>query len=418
MANAHASGFQEGWSGPVGLMLARLGFLIGLMLILAILLPGDSVAFYSFMALAYIISIPYALWSRNSRRLSQLLPLQFIVDLVVVTGVVYFTGGISSELALLYPLIILSAGIMTTPRHAIEITVLSSVVYVTLVILITQGVLVRYGPVSIYADRLAVIRATGLRVVVFICFGVASAYVSQRCQFLDRNMSRFREMAEIMLKNVRAGLMLLDSKGVILTVNDRACALLDKTKEELVGKPVDSLVAEGSMKATKEGDEKESPCYLQKPDGTRFPVSVEMSKLEMPAEIIPGLHGRKGLMEVCITVFSDISRIMAMREQIERAERVKTAVDLAAEIAHEIRNPLAAVSGAAQQLDQLEKKALLGDKASAEVLLEERRRIYEIIVTESARLDRTIERFIDYTEYSPEAIEVRLDKQNGTSKGA
>jgi len=404
----------DGWPGLIGIMLARLVLLIGLMFFLTWLLPGDNIAFYSFMALVYIISIPYALWSRNSKALARLVPLQFIVDLIVVTGVVYFTGGINSDLSLLYPLIILSAGVVSTPKHAIEITVLSIIAYVTLVVLLAQGVLIEYGTSGLQGNQIDVYRDVVLRIVVFACFGAVSAYISQRCHLMDKNLIRFREMAEIILRNVQAGLMLLDEDGNILMMNDRACSLLGREEDDLLGLPIDTVVGSGVVCTdTNCGDRGDAPCEFERMDGSRFPVSIEMSRLTMPAEIVPGKHKRKGNVVVCVTVFSDIGHIIEMKDKVERAERVRTAVDLAAEIAHEIRNPLAAVSGAAQQLDKLEKKAGEGDAGSAEMLLAERHRIYEIIVTESSRLDRTIERFINYTEYGPDAIEVKLDTGNG-----
>lgn len=404
-----AEGAAHAWPGLLRLMLARLVLLVGLMAVLSLLLPGDSFAFYAFMALAYVVSILYALWSKDRARVAQFVPLQFVVDLVLVTGVVYFTGGPRSDLSLLYPLIILSAGIVTGPGHAVAITLLSSVTYVTLIVLMKQGVLVPYGPAPVSESWPAVTRALGMRVLVFVCFGLASAYVSQRCQYTDRRLRRFRELAEIVFRNVRAGLMLLDHGGTILMVNERACALLGHEEEELLGRPVNALFAAGAVLLDREQETnaERPPCYFKRPDGSMFPVSLETAKLSLPAEAVPGLD-RHGIMEGYLMVFSDISRILELQERIEKAERVKSTVRLAGEIAHEIRNPLAAISGAAQYLQQLERKAMMGDAQSIAQLPKERSRIFGIIVAESGRLDKTIERFVDYTEYSPEAISVRL----------
>ena len=68
------------WSGLLGLMLARLVILSGILLGLALLLPGDSVAFYAFMALAYTISIPYALWLRSQKSLASVVPMPVITS--------------------------------------------------------------------------------------------------------------------------------------------------------------------------------------------------------------------------------------------------------------------------------------------------------------------------------------------------
>jgi two-component system, NtrC family, sensor histidine kinase PilS len=385
------------------ILLVRLALLVGLLLVLGLLLPGDSMAFYAFMAFAYIISIPFALWTRDRKQLAQFLPLQFAVDLVVVTGVVYFTGGISSDLSLLYPLIILSAGVVTTPRHAVEITALGALVYVTLIVLMTQGVLVPYGPQPDYGGWSTVARTLALRVMVFGCFGAASAYVSQRCQYADTKARKYRDLVEIIFRNVRAGLMLLDPEGRVLMVNQSACHLLSQGEGSLIGRPVGELAGSGRINLDETRTEESEPCRFKRRDGSLFPVSYEVSKLALPAEIVPGYSGR-GTVDVHILGFSDITRLMEMKEQVNRAERVRAAVELAGEIAHDIRNPLAAVSGAAQLLQQMERWAAAGDAAAVASLPAERARNYNIIVSESARLDRTIERFINYTRFSPETL--------------
>jgi two-component system, NtrC family, sensor histidine kinase PilS len=401
---------RESYAWPrmlvLGIMLARLAVLAVLLLVLALLLPGDSVASYAFMALAYIVSIPFALWSRDRKQLTDLVPLQFLVDLVVVTGVVYFTGGIASDLSLLYPLIILSAGIVATLRHALGITALAVLAYGTLVVLMKQGVLVQYGPPVDHGDWAGILRTLGLRVLLFACFGAASAYLSQRCQFSDKKVRRYRDMVEIIFRNVRAGLMLLDRDGRILMVNDSACQLLAQGEKELLGLLPGDLVGSGHIHLG-EGAGEGDPCSLKRPDGSLFPVSYETSKLTLPAELVPGKSG-SGPMELHIMVFNDITRLMEMKEQVERIGRARVAVELAAEIAHDIRNPLAAVSGAVQVLQQTEKRAAAGDTEAIKSLPAERARSYAIIVGESERLDRTIERFISYTRFSPESLTEHL----------
>lgn len=393
------------WSGLLGLMFARLVILSGILLGLALLLPGDSMAFYAFMALAYTISVPYALWLRSQKGLASIVPMQFLVDLVVVTGVVYFTGGLRSELFMLYPLIILSAATVTTPDHALKLTVFSAVIYVTLVILMQQGVLMSYAGDGGVVPRGELGRTLLLRLFIFACFGLAGAYVSERCQVSDRRMAKFRDMAEIFFRQVKAGLMLLDGNGQILMVNERACRLLGQSESRLLKTPLHGLVGMGSIVPGERQEQSGVACYLRRPDGSMFPIGFEMASVSLPMEAVPGtsMHGH---LNGFIMVFSDITRILEMREQIKRAERVRAAVELAAEIAHEIRNPLTAISGAAQLLQHRDE--LRAGRPDTEVHVKEREEALGIIVEQAGRVDRIMERFIDFTEYSPEALKVRF----------
>ncbi|HBA85860.1 MAG TPA: hypothetical protein DCZ95_17390 [Verrucomicrobia bacterium] len=391
------------WLAAVSVMCIRLVLMTGLMAALAFVLPHDNAAFFALMAIAYVISIPYALWLKNRERISQLMPLQFLVDLVLVTGVVYFTGGVASDLALLYPLVILSAGMITTPLRAIQVTVLCILSYVTLVLLIQQGVLMSYGnPIRSY-DWISLLRTLLMNVLIFSCFGAAGVYVSKRCNFADKRIERFREMAELIFRKVGAGLILFDEKGVILMANEHACKSLGLTDEVLIGSHLNNYMAADWVQESVQGAEDVSQCYFKRSDGKTFPVSFEIATVSLPAEAIPGYEG-KGNLEAVIMAFNDISPILEMQQQVKHAERVRAANQMAAEIAHEIRNPLAAISGSVQVLQLLERRAHLGDEKSAEILLKERNSTYNRIVAESSRLDIVIERFIDFTEFSPEAF--------------
>ena len=392
------------WSGLLGLMLARLVVLSGLLLGLALLLPGDSMAFYAFMALAYTISIPYALWLRSQKSLAHVVPMQFLVDLVVVTGVVYFTGGLRSELFMLYPLIILSAATVTAPDHALKLTAFSAIIYVTLVVLMQQGVLIGYAKDGGPVPQTELARTLILRLFIFACFGLAGAYVSERCQVSDRKLAKFRDMAEVFFRHVQAGLVLLDSDGTILMVNERACRLLGQSEDRLLRAPIQSLVGMGTITPGEKQEKSGAACYLRRPDGSMFPIGFEMAPVSLPMTAVPGVS-QHGHLNGFIMVFSDITRILEMKEQIKRAERVRAAVELAAEIAHEIRNPLTAISGAAQLLQHRDDQP--SGRPDAE-MAGERAEALGIIVEQAGRVDRIMERFIDFTEYSPEALKVRF----------
>ena len=135
-----------------------------------------------------------------------------------------------------------------------------------------------------------------------------------------------------------------------------------------------------------------------------FPIGFEMAPVSLPMTAVPGVS-QHGHLDGFIMVFSDITRILEMKEQIKRAERVRAAVELAAEIAHEIRNPLTAISGAAQLLQHRDDQP--GGRSEKE-MAGERAEALGIIVEQAGRVDRIMERFIDFTEYSPEALKVRF----------
>ncbi|NCC53094.1 MAG: PAS domain-containing protein [Spartobacteria bacterium] len=387
----------------MAIMALRLAVISGFIVVLALLLPGDNLAFYALMAFAYIATIPYALWLRNNVMPVRGLYLQFVVDLVWITGLVYFTGGLDSPLALLYPLVILAAGIVAGPGLALVFTVLSGLAYVLIVVLLEQGILAPYAMQRSDVGWPLIVELLVIRLIIFACFGAASAYVSGQCHYATRKVERLREVAEIIFRNVKAGLVLLDASGKIRMVNDRACELLEQPEETLLGHPLSVLVLDECSLEISPGAGNAKPCYFRRANGSAFPASYEISTVELPGEIL-GDGRRAGMITCSLMVFSDIARMVEMQEEAKASGRMRAAANMAAEIAHQIRNPLAAVSGAVQLLNKLEMNVANGVEGSKALLDKERAGLCEQVIRESSRLDRIIEDFIDYAEGSPDAL--------------
>jgi len=391
-------------------MVARLVVLTLFMIVLSLLLPAGSIAFYLFMALAYVVTIPYALWLRNLRQSGGYVGLQFVVDLVLVTGLVYFSGGLNSDLCLLYPLVILSAGIVTGPARAMQVAILSSLAYGTLVALCSQGVLVGYAGTAIPADWLEIGKPMAWRILVFLCFGAGSAYLARRCYYAERGVAQLREMSEIVFRKVGAGLLLLDDRQTIVKANDFAIRLLGRSPGELEGLTLSEIV--DTKRAPPVVTESDTPIvyYLNRGDGTSFPITSEISPISLPSSLLRPRGGNQKV-EAGIMVFSDVTHILEMEDRMRRSNRIQAAATAATEIAHEIRNPLAVVSGAVQVLQRLEQRAAKGDALSARMLRKERKEIFSQIVSQSLRLDETIERFINCAESTPDAVAELLQIQ-------
>jgi len=98
------------------------------------------------------------------------------------------------------------------------------------------------------------------------------------------------------------------------------------------------------------------------------------------------LHTQRGTPSGIIVVFQDITETRKMERQLRMQERMVATGTMAAGIAHEIRNPLAAIRGSVQLLkDDLQ-------------LSDEQKQLMEIVLTESMRLDQTIQNFLNYAK--------------------
>jgi signal transduction histidine kinase len=399
--NEHAAEHRPiSWATMMGLLGGRLATISGFLIVLSFVLRQDSIAFYAFIAFAYIITIPYSLWMRNQDRMRRLAPLQFLVDLVFVSGLVYFAGGMQNDfLILLYPLIILSAGIILPLKQTVQITVLAIISYTLVILLMSQNILVQYPSVEATRDLIDTSGAMALRIAIFIFFGIASAYVSRRCDYISKKEKQFRDITKIIFKNVKTGLLLLDADDRILMANDRACVLLSRDESELTGKTLASIHLKPSELKNGDTDLRGASDYFRRPDGSVFPVSIEDERLSLPAEAVPHTGGTaSGLVDTRILNFNDLSHFLRLQGQTRQLERIKAAANMAKEMAHQIRTPLTGISGAVQLL-QINLKN--NDEPSA---VKERDELCRQIVMESIRMDKVIQNFLDYAEFSPKDV--------------
>ncbi len=403
------------WTAMMGMLGGRLLTLSGFLIFLSFVFAQDGIAFYAFIAFAYIITIPYSLWMRNQDRMRQLAPLQFLVDLVLVSGLVYFTGGRGHDfLILLYPLIILSAGIILPLKQTVQITVLSIVSYTLVILLMSQNILMDYSATGSSLELVNTSGAMLLRIGIFIIFGVASAYVSRRCDYISKKETQFREITQSIFENIKTGLLLLDSDDKILMANTRACVLLGRDESGLVDKNLSSIHLKPSEVNPSDTDLRGASNYFRRSDGSVFPVSMEDECLTLPAEAVPNAQAKPNTqVETRILNFNDLSQFLRLQDQTRQSERIKAAENMAKEMAHQIRTPLTGISGAVQLLQLNLKKPLTEDVKA------ERAEVCQQIITESVRMDKVIQNFLDYAEFSPKDIHdlIQMDIDQGM-KGA
>ena len=389
------------WPELTAILLARLGFL-WVLVFMSLLLPGDDASFYAFMGIAFIITIPYSLWLRNKLRTTQFAPLQFTVDIILVTGLVYFTGGVHSDLTLLYPLVILSAGIVATPRQAAEITALSIITYALMAALLSNNLVIEYLP----ARSAAQVNSTGMAVVLrglmFTLFGIASIYVSKRCQYAGKHEKEIFTTANSLLENIPGPALLLARDGTILFANDPACTALERDNNAVCGNLFSDLC-----------DDDQDPIpepfgrstHLKRPNHTALPVSLDSRNLELPASALEKEKGATNeSISTTLLTFSDISKAIETTKQLEKVERITAATQIAGEMAHEIRTPLTAISASIQLLRHYEEKGTAADWLPNSPRRKDRRELFNHIEDASKQMDDVVKNFVDFAEFSPKDL--------------
>jgi signal transduction histidine kinase len=195
--------------------------------------------------------------------------------------------------------------------------------------------------ISAISDGATVKRAYGMGVVDFVAkpFNVdlldAKLRVFLRMQRLAEEVRSRQAFLENVVDHLSSGLIVVDASGVIVKVNAAACAVLARPAESLLRRPIGDALPGAEPLFLVSGDAAQRRVTIATKHGERN-LGFTNSSVEV--------DGRMG----ALAVFRELSEVeAARREQEERARREELASS-AKSFAHEVRNPLSAISAAAQ----------------------------------------------------------------------
>jgi two-component system sensor histidine kinase PilS (NtrC family) len=300
--------------------------------------------------------------------------MQAVYDVILVTAVVHVTGGGQSQFAALYILVTAAASLLLPATSALLIAAFGIALYTGDVLLSQHG-----------ADDLSVF----LQIGVFAAVALGVTYLSARLQEaggareeLEARLALAKLQAEDILHNIRSGIITVDSNGMLIFANPSAGGLLGfdntsargHTVQELIAVPSPGLAAalERAVKQRERVTRGEATITLH-----GRAVSIGFTTTTMMAAGSPDQLS-------ATVIFQDISDNKRLEELRMRTERLEAVAELSASLAHEIKNPLASIRSAVEQL------ALTAGASDDE------RTLGRLIVRESDRLSRLLSEFLDF----------------------
>jgi two-component system, NtrC family, sensor histidine kinase PilS len=347
--------------------------------------------------ITYVLTILYAFVLRQQPDLERCYRWQVWVDLLIETAIVQSTGGLDSGFFFLYILSIIAASTALPGRSIFSVTAAASVLYSFLVFLDFYAIIHPLpSPFTLRAEAILsgsyVLYATLLRMTAFWVVALLSRYLAeslrQTGQVLQEQRARLidlRAFHENVVNSMNSGLLITDMSGRVVSSNHAARRILQLPLEGRQGWwaqevlnfiDLDEIVMEAE--AFDRGLNRAEGLF-KRPDGKEIMLGVSYSPLCDDQGSVHGL----------IFNFQDITTIRAMEAEIKRGEQLAAVGRLSAAIAHEIRNPLASVSGSIQLL-------------RAELALDEsNQRLMDIIAHEIARLNTIITDFLAYARPRP-----------------
>jgi two-component system sensor histidine kinase PilS (NtrC family) len=379
--------------------------LLGWAVLIQLSRPGSFPVdpFFFLIGLTYGLSVLYLATLRYADDHGWLVDLQFAADALVVSAFIHVTGGVTSYFSSLYVLPIIAASSVRFGRTAIQIATLSAVLYLALVTAqyvphdYLPGMLLRVTPeIDLPSLRFA-------QYTVFInLFGfLAVAWLSQslserlesagaRLEDASHQIEDLRAFNEYVIDSLLSGLVSTDAGCRIRTFNRAAAAITGVPASEAVGVDAAALLQmpahlRPSLTTLTEAQSLRVDLVYKTGDGRLIDLGLTVTTIAFP-------DGRPGY----LFVFQDVTTMKRLEREARLRQRLAAVGEMAAGIAHEIRNPLASMSGSIQ---------LLREDLP---LSDEQAQLMDIVLRESARLNQTIGSFLAYAR-PQRAAASRLD---------
>ena len=346
---------------------------------------GKTVPFVTVIA---GLTLLYILAQRFSRRLLLQTRLQFAVDIVLITWLLWSSDVIHSPYTALYIVVIAISGLFLGPRDVVVTSVGCAVAFTSCAVAAIFGFGSDAATEALEGSLAEGVQAVGLFDIAFLVVGLLSAQLAARQTRSDvrliaatQSLANLRELHERIVESIRSGVVTTDLQGQVYTFNSAAEEITGYKEEDVRGQDASIFFGEmmehikASMEAAAKGNASprfEADCLTA--EGLRLRLGFSISPLFSEAGETTGT----------VTTFQDLTQIRALEETSRRQDRLAAIGRMAASIAHEIRNPLAAMRGSIQML-----KAETDPQSPQDELM-------EIILRESDRLNRIISDFLNY----------------------
>jgi two-component system sensor histidine kinase PilS (NtrC family) len=348
--------------------------------------------FFFLIGLTYALTITYAVTLRLVNRHRWLVDLQLAGDALIVSAFIYVTGGITSYFTSLYVLPIAAGSTVQFRRGGLLVATLSAVLYVGLVLaqyFAAAGLLPEMWlfqdyptlPARSVAQYTVVLNVFGFFAVAVLSGSLANSLRSAGAQ-LERASSEIADLQALnqyVIDSLPSGLVTTDSSNRILTFNRAAESISGVPFRMAVGRPIEEVlqlsppVMESIRNDLPAGGGRRQEFRYRTTEGRDLDVGLSATHLETPG-------GRTGL----LFSFQDVTNIKKLQREAAIQQRLAAVGEMAAGIAHEIRNPLASMSGSIQILRQ------------ELPLSSEQEQLMDIVLRESERLNTTIRSFLAY----------------------
>ena len=315
---------------------------------------------YILTGIIYFLTLCYALLLDRIKKYILFAYVQLGFDVLFVTALIYVTGGIESIFSFMYILTIINAAIMLYRRGGLLIASASSIGYGSLLDLQYFGIIHPYYTraselmtytIGYYFYTLL------MNIAAFYLVAFLSSYLAEelrrssvKLKAKQYDLDQLELLNRNIVQSINTGLITLNNQFEISYINPAVEQISGFGSGDLEGIHIGDIfpkIVPYLSISDRGGDNDDMPqpqkgidVDFDRRDGTRLHLGFSQSILKDPGGDEIGL----------ILIFQDLTEFRQMQEQVRRMDRLAVAGELAAGIAHEIKNPLASLSGSIQML--------------------------------------------------------------------
>ena len=347
------------------------------------LLPVNPL--YYVIGATYAITVFHALALRFSRNAAALVFAQVVGDLLIISALVYVVGGGRPGFVVLYPIAVLYGSVLLPrPYGGFSLATVATILYAGVLWLVWSGLVPPQGLSDLsFMPLKALLYSVLLTAVSCGTVALIGGWASSSLQSVGEKLERatdqvagLQELNEVIVNSIHSGLITTAPDGRIRYANVFAESILGTPVGNLIGRLLEEVLAsrlvERAALEVRSSDPSLARFELpyETPRGERLSLGVSIWPLAT-SDVGGGY----------LIVFQDLTEIKQLESQVRLKEKLAAVGEMAAQLAHEIRNPLGSISGSAQVL-------------LSESISDEQRRLLEIITRESKRLSETLNQFL------------------------
>jgi two-component system sensor histidine kinase PilS (NtrC family) len=321
---------------------------------------------YAVIAATYAASLVFAVLLGLRRAEALVAVAQLALDVGIATAAVATTGLSDSVFVFMYLLAIVNGAVVLPRAGAVAGLGLSLAAYVGLVLALHPAPETVRGALFAHASA-------------FIAVAALAGYLAEqlrrtgvRLAESESDLAAMTALNESIVQSVTSGLLTLDRRGRVTFLNRAGEHITGLARHAVVGQPGDR--------------------WFPPPGGTRRDevdfVRSDGERRLLGYSLFP-LRGREGAEAGTAVIFQDLTDLRAMEETVQRSKRLADLGQVAAGLAHELRNPLASISGCVELL------------RGAGGLTGEDQRMLGIVLRETGRLDQLLTRFLAFSRPTP-----------------